>query len=53
MATLTGAMVLAMGDIYAGVYANDDAWRDQVVDAANAAATTSGRCRCTAATAGT
>jgi leucyl aminopeptidase len=37
MATLTGAMVLAMGDIYGGVYANDDAWRDQVVEAANAA----------------
>jgi leucyl aminopeptidase len=37
MATLTGAMVLAMGDLYAGVYANDDGWRDRVVDAANAA----------------
>jgi leucyl aminopeptidase len=37
MATLTGAMVLAMGDLYAGVYANDDGWRDQIVGAANAA----------------
>ena len=37
MATLTGAMVLAMGDLYAGVYANDEGWRDQIVDAANAA----------------
>jgi leucyl aminopeptidase len=37
MATLTGAMVLAMGDLYAGVYANDDGWRDQIVEAANAA----------------
>ncbi len=36
MATLTGAMVLAMGDLYGGVYANDDGWRDQVVAAANA-----------------
>src|SRR5215467_6148050 len=36
MATLTGAMVLAMGDLFAGVYANDDEWRDQLVDAANA-----------------
>jgi len=36
MATLTGAMVLAMGDLYAGVYANDEGWRDQIVDAANA-----------------
>jgi leucyl aminopeptidase len=37
MATLTGAMVLAMGDLYAGVYANDDGWRDRIVDAANTA----------------
>jgi len=36
MATLTGAIVLAMGDLFAGVYANDDGWRDQLVDAANA-----------------
>ncbi|MGZ4115555.1 MAG: M17 family metallopeptidase, partial [Actinomycetota bacterium] len=36
MATLTGAMVLAMGDLFAGVYANDDGWRDQLVGAANA-----------------
>ena len=37
LATLTGAMVLAMGDLYAGVYANDDEWRDGIVEAANAA----------------
>jgi leucyl aminopeptidase len=37
LATLTGAIVLAMGDLYAGVYANDDEWRDGIVDAANAA----------------
>ena len=37
LATLTGAMVLAMGDLYAGVYANDDEWRDGIVAAANAA----------------
>jgi leucyl aminopeptidase len=37
LATLTGAMVLAMGDLYAGVYANDDDWRDAIVDAAAAA----------------
>jgi leucyl aminopeptidase len=36
-ATLTGAMVIAMGDLYAGVYGNDDAWRDRVVEAGNAA----------------
>jgi len=36
MATLTGAMVLALGDLYAGVYANDDGWRGQILDAADA-----------------
>jgi leucyl aminopeptidase len=36
LATLTGAMELAMGDLYAGVFANDDAWRDQVVGAGEA-----------------
>ena len=33
LATLTGAMRAGMGDMYAGVFANDDAWRDAVVDA--------------------
>jgi len=33
LATLTGAMELALGDLYAGVFANDDAWRDRVVEA--------------------
>ena len=36
LATLTGAMELALGDLYAGVFANDDAWRLQVVEAGNA-----------------
>jgi leucyl aminopeptidase len=36
LATLTGAMHEGMGDMYAGVFANDDAWRDAVVDAGNA-----------------
>ncbi len=31
VATLTGAMELALGDLYAGCFANDDAWRDRVV----------------------
>src|SRR5262249_20206794 len=35
-ATLTGAMERALGDLYAGVFANDDAWRDQVVGAGEA-----------------
>jgi leucyl aminopeptidase len=33
LATLTGAMELALGDLYAGVFANDDIWRDQIVRA--------------------
>jgi leucyl aminopeptidase len=37
LATLTGAMRAGMGDLYGGVFANDDAWRDAVVDAGNAA----------------
>ena len=34
-ATLTGAMEKALGDLYAGVFGNDDEWRDKVVDAGN------------------
>jgi leucyl aminopeptidase len=37
LATLTGAMRAGMGDLYGGVFANDDAWRAEVVDAGNAA----------------
>jgi leucyl aminopeptidase len=33
LATLTGAMELALGDLYAGVFANDDDWRDKIVEA--------------------
>jgi leucyl aminopeptidase len=33
IATLTGAMELALGDLYAGVFANDDEWRDRIVEA--------------------
>jgi leucyl aminopeptidase len=36
LATLTGAMRAGMGDMYAGVFASDDAWREAVVDAGNA-----------------
>jgi len=35
-ATLTGAMRLALGDLYAGMYANDDAWAEQILAAAEA-----------------
>jgi leucyl aminopeptidase len=33
LATLTGAMELALGDLYAGFFANDDAWRERIVTA--------------------
>ena len=36
-ATLTGAMSRALGDLYAGVFGNDEEWRDQVVAAGNRA----------------
>src|SRR3954465_16085720 len=36
LAALPGAMRAGIGDVYAGVFANDDAWRDAVVDAGNA-----------------
>ncbi|MEK6275551.1 MAG: leucyl aminopeptidase [Actinomycetota bacterium] len=35
-ATLTGAMNRALGDLYAGVFGNDDVWRDEVVAAGEA-----------------
>ena len=35
-ATLTGAMQLALGDIYAGMYANDDDWAGRILEAAEA-----------------
>jgi leucyl aminopeptidase len=34
LATLTGAMELALGDLYAGMFANEDEWRDAVLAAA-------------------
>ncbi|MEY2536142.1 MAG: leucyl aminopeptidase [bacterium] len=37
LATLTGAMRAGMGDLYGGVFANDDNWRDVIVAAGNAA----------------
>jgi leucyl aminopeptidase len=36
MATLTGAMEVALGDLYAGLFANDDGWRDEILAAAQA-----------------
>jgi leucyl aminopeptidase len=34
-ATLTGAMEKALGDLYAGVFGNDQEWRDRVAEAGN------------------
>ncbi len=36
LATLTGALRAGMGDLYAGVFAPDESWRDEVVQAGNA-----------------
>lgn len=36
LATLTGAVRAGMGDVYAGVFGNDESWRDAVVAAGNA-----------------
>jgi len=36
LATLTGGVPDALGDVHAGVFGADDAWRDAVVDAGNA-----------------
>jgi leucyl aminopeptidase len=36
LATLTGAMRAGMGDLYAGVFSPDEAWREAVVEAGNA-----------------
>jgi leucyl aminopeptidase len=36
LATLTGAMRAGLGDMWAGVFANEDDWRNAVVDAGNA-----------------
>jgi leucyl aminopeptidase len=33
LATLTGAMAVALGDLYAGFFANDDEWRDRIIAA--------------------
>src|SRR3954447_7812330 len=33
LATLTGAMRAGMGDLFGGVFGNDDNWRDAIVDA--------------------
>jgi leucyl aminopeptidase len=36
LATLTGAMELALGDFYAGLFANEDEWLEEILGAAKA-----------------
>jgi leucyl aminopeptidase len=36
LATLTGGIVVAMGDLYAGLFANDDGWSAEIAAAAEA-----------------
>jgi leucyl aminopeptidase len=36
IATLTGAMEVALGDLYAGVFANDEDWLEEILGAADA-----------------
>jgi leucyl aminopeptidase len=36
LATLTGAMRAGMGDLYAGVFGEDESWRETVIEAGNA-----------------
>ena len=36
LATLTGGIVVAMGDLYAGLFANDEAWSAEIAAAAEA-----------------
>jgi leucyl aminopeptidase len=36
LATLTGAMALALGDFYGGMFSNDDAWAEQLLAAGEA-----------------
>ena len=36
LATLTGAMEVALGDLYAGVFSNDEDWQRRIVDAGEA-----------------
>ena len=50
LATLTGAMRAGMGDVYAGVFANDDAWREPSSRRETPPVTSRGRGRCIGAT---
>ena len=52
LATLTGAVLVALGSTYAGLFSNDDDWADDGrAGRASAAASSAGACRCTPSTA--
>ena len=53
LATLTGAMVIAMGDYYAGLFANDEDWVEKIRAAAEASGDHAWSGRCTRPTAAT
>ena len=53
LATLTGGIVVAMGDLYAGLFANDEDWATEIAAAAEASGDHAWRCRCTSATTAT
>ena len=50
LATLTGAIVTALGTTYAGLFSNDDEWCAAIRRPAGAPARSSGGCRCTPST---
>ena len=50
LATLTGAIVVALGHTYVGPVANDDAWAAEILAAGERAGEPRGGCRCTPTT---
>ncbi len=50
LATLTGAVIVALGSTYAGLMSNDDELAERSAQRASAAARSSGACRCTRST---
>ena len=46
LATLTGAIIVALGSTYAGLFSNDDALCAQLSEASGCTASSSGACRC-------
>ena len=50
LATLTGAVIVALGSTYAGLMSNDDELAERISPPASAPARSSGGCRCTRST---